>query len=75
MINTAFFPGWQAELNGQEIEPEIYQGKMKFILPRGEHLLKLEFRDTLTRKVANFVSLTSLLAFLGFVFVRKKKSA
>ena len=75
LVNTAFFPGWQAKLDEQIIVPEIYQGKMKFVLLQGEHWLKLEFKDTLIRRIANYISLASLLAFLGFVFVRKKKSA
>ena len=61
LVNTTFFPGWQAELNGQNIEPEIYRGKMKFVLPLGEHLLRTEFKDTPIRKVANVVSLGFLL--------------
>lgn len=61
ILNIAFFPGWQAQLDGQKIEILNSKGRIKVNLPAGEHKLEFVFSDTLVRRLANTISLFSLV--------------
>jgi len=67
LINTAFFPGWRLEINGQEKQPQIQAGKIKFVLPAGSHQITLRFTNTAIRTLANLISLGAWLGLICFV--------
>lgn len=70
--NIFYFPGWTAYDNNNktEIKPDSY-GLISFRLNPGKHLVKLNFEETLVRKIADFISLGTL-GFLIFLLIFKR---
>lgn len=70
-INTIFYPGWKAYING--IETQIRQddptGTMLIEGDRNSNKVYLEFGETLPRTVANGVSIFSIIVLL-FILLR-----
>lgn len=75
VVNTTYFPGWQATLDGQFQEIIIGEpyGNMFIPIPQGRHELKIDFANTPIRMVANMASILSVLISLVFVYKGKKK--
>jgi hypothetical protein len=71
-INTAYFPGWQYIVNVTDTKPEIQNGLPVVMIPSGDTVLQMRFRDTPVRKIANIISLLSLGACLYLYDKRKK---
>ena len=71
--NIFYFPGWQAYDGNHKIkiEPDQY-GLISFKLKPGEHSIKLKFDETLVRKAADLISL-STLGFLIFLLIFKRR--
>lgn len=64
-VNTLYFPGWTAAVNGRVV-PIDYQkeGIIRFPVPEGTHVVRVYFTETPVRKAADIMSLVSL-AILG----------
>ena len=77
---TYYFEGWRVLLDGRDV-PIQYKntpgGIMSFVLPAGKHDLRIVFRDTPVRAVANAISLAAagLLFMLAFLFLFKVPGA
>jgi len=70
----AYYPGWQAKVDGQETE--IYyeeDGRIRVILDQGEHLIELFFKETKLRLISNWISLASLILLTGGLVITKRK--
>lgn len=68
------FPGWHLYLDGERgetLEPSDL-GLIKAKIPPGQHQVKLRFENTRLRRIANLISLASLLA-AGFFYAKNKK--
>ncbi|MGQ9627525.1 MAG: DUF6541 family protein [Anaerolineae bacterium] len=66
-VNTLYFPGWRAYLDGQPVEVKIAppHGLIEVEIPPGEHRLSLRFEDTPLRLWANLISLLAWVALLA----------
>jgi hypothetical protein len=66
---TAYYPGWQASIDGAPTAIAIWGdlGGMAVVVPAGEHRLELRFEDTWPRTVGQVVSGISLLL-VGMLF-------
>lgn len=64
--NTFDYPGWQAEINDEEVDiiPSEGTGLITILVPAGENNITITFRETPLRLLANGVSLVSLLVLL-----------
>ena len=74
-VNTVYFPGWQAKVDGQRI-PLRYdnkQGLIRLEIMPGKHHVLVEFGETPVRLLADIISLGSLLV-VGGIFIRKYKN-
>ena len=73
-INVFNFPGWKAFIDKKETVIKESE-KLKLItlrIPSGEHKIEVVFTDTPIRKLANFISLVSLITILiGGLNVKK----
>lgn len=68
-LNLHYFPGWRIYDNGNPIPFKItIQGLMAFILPAGNHHLKIIFENTPVRTAGNFLSILGLLGFGVLLF-------
>jgi hypothetical protein len=76
-INFYYFPGWNVYLNGSKVSIEILKpyGNMKVNIPKGKWKIQVKWEETGERKVADSISLLSLMVSLVFIFKPKKKYA
>jgi len=75
-FHTFYFPGWQAQIDGQPAAtaPVGPKGLIGVKLPAGQHRLKLSFTETPLRAVANALSTIALLITLGLFLLRRRHS-
>jgi len=75
-FNTVFYPGWGAMLDGKPVEL-FYQnskGVMQVVVPKGDHILSFEFRETGFRYVADLLSSIGVLLYgMYIVFLLSKR--
>ncbi len=73
-INTLYWPGWKASLNGQSIHisSDNPKGVMTIEIPSGEQQVVLQFIETQTRLVADIVSIISFVILIVFVRFQKR---
>ena len=76
VLNTVYFPGWRATIDGRPAEIEITdpEGLIAVRAPAGEHLIRLDFEDTPIRTLGERISLASLavaLALLALAWIRR----
>ena len=81
MENTLYFPGWTVLVDGVVIEPEfqsgLHRGIMTFWVSEGVHSVSVEFRDTKIRRIAQYISIGSVvlsLVSIGFYSIWKKRT-
>ncbi|MBI2442975.1 MAG: glycosyltransferase family 39 protein [Candidatus Levybacteria bacterium] len=74
IVNTAFFPGWEAKISGKSLTLRRTEtGVMKLSLPKGNYFVTMEFVDTMVRRVGVFITLFSVVlagATTGFALFR-----
>jgi hypothetical protein len=58
--NIAYFPGWQAFLDGQKTPIIKNRGLITLFIPQGQHQIDFYFKNTPIRTFANKISLISL---------------
>lgn len=62
LINTAYFPGWIALVNGKDIEIKPNsEGIMELNAPKGSYVIEVRLEDTPVRKIAKLISLSVLI--------------
>lgn len=74
-INTLYYPGWGAELNGfpAPIRYRNPKGTITIGVPTGEHRLIVEFRETPLRLLADSLSALSVIMAFSFAGGELKK--
>jgi len=60
-INTAYFPGWKAWLDGKNIKITVQNYLMAIQVPKGNHRIKIAFTNTNIRLISDIISLTALM--------------
>jgi hypothetical protein len=71
IVNIAYFPGWEVYIDGLEKEIIILDRGFMISIPPGKHEVVIKFENTKVRKIANLITLLSLL-FVSGIFVRRK---
>ncbi len=74
-VNTIYFPGWEAVINGRNTEISYLDGNGLIILnlDPGENYVVVSFKETMLRIIANLISFISgglLLVYLLFIIKR-----
>jgi len=69
-INTIYYPGWQLFVNSQKWDFDYQNdlGVIQFKIQKGENKVKIIFKETPLRKMADLISLGSLIFLLTFLF-------
>jgi hypothetical protein len=72
IFKLLYFPGWQAQVDGQPAipQPAPESGLLSLTLPAGKHQVTLTFGETPLRRWADMVSLAAWSALLMFVIRR-----
>lgn len=64
-LNQFYFPGWHARLLPQDeplpVYPSTQQGLVTVDLPAGEHILEIGWADSWLQKIAEWISIATLL--------------
>lgn len=74
-VNTFYFPGWQARLDGKplEVSPASQSGLIHFTVPAGEHELALYFGSTAVTRLGDGVSLVAVAALLALLATQRRR--
>src|SRR3989344_3795826 len=71
--NTLYFPGWKVYVDGKPVEITYadanWRGEITFPVPPGTHSVRVVFEETKLRRVADAISLVSLTALVGILFI------
>lgn len=67
-VNTYYYPGWRAYIDGKEVEinPLGKHYLISFPIPYGEHFVEVKFTNTNIVRVANLISLFTLVSVLSY---------
>jgi hypothetical protein len=73
-INTLYFPGWYAFVNGKpaEILYNNPKGLISLRLDKGVNSVEVVFRETPLRLFSDLISIISMLGLVTFILIRKK---
>ncbi|MBZ5677905.1 MAG: glycosyltransferase family 39 protein [Acidobacteriia bacterium] len=73
-MSTAWFPGWDAQVDGQSVSagPGIPSGLLTFQVPPGEHTVQVSFGRTRLEKIAVGISITSLMLAIACCGIGKR---
>ena len=66
-VNTVYFPGWKAFVDGKET-PIVFMpdGVIHITVNIGSHIVRVQFTDTFSRRTGNFLSIFSLGWIIGW---------
>ncbi|MCL4459610.1 MAG: 6-pyruvoyl-tetrahydropterin synthase-related protein [Chloroflexi bacterium] len=76
LFDIFYFPGWQAYVDDHPVPIKAYEpyGFITFDVPKGEHLVTLQFEDTPMRRLADLVSLLTIPAtILLLLFIKPEE--
>ena len=64
-VNILYFPGWQGIVRGARKDPNVdAQGRMVFVLPKGQYEFHVTFQKTPVRSLSTFISIFSFAMFV-----------
>ena len=68
-VQTFWFPGWQATVNGQAVETQAHSsdGTIEFPIPTGHSAIVVSFEDTPIRTTAEIISLLAAIVLAGLI--------
>lgn len=66
IINTAYFPGWTAKINGKKVRLENYNGRMLLYVPNGVNGIRIFLDSTGVQKFSYVYFLVSVLVLVLF---------
>lgn len=79
--NTLYFPGWNIYVDNKPVDVQFqdpeYRGLMTFVISKGQHKVRVVFEDTKLRKIANIISIVTVIALgcIGIAVSRKRKKS
>jgi hypothetical protein len=75
LFPTLYWPGWQAEVDGQAatLQPAPGSGLIMIDLPPGEHTVDLHLGKTTVRWLAELISLTAVLLIIFSLFKARRR--
>ena len=75
LYRAFFYPGWRAWIDGMAVElhPQPDTGLIMLRVPAGEHRIRIRFRETGWRKVADVLSVLSVAALAWTVVSRQDR--
>lgn len=75
--NTLYFPGWYVYIDGKQSQIEFQdpknRGIMTFFVEKGEHNIDIIFQETKLRKLADILSIGSVMSIVFFMLLGVKK--
>lgn len=74
VVRRYYFPGWKVFMDDKQvnIKPHGEEGLISFIVPSGQHKVRVELVGTEIQKMGNWISLIAFFAILAVVIFRVK---
>lgn len=75
-FNTVFYPGWGGMLDGKPVELSYQNpnGLIQVVVPKGDHIISFEFRETGFRYIADLLSSIGVLLYgMYIIFLLSKR--
>lgn len=73
VLPLAYFPAWEALVDGRFVKLESSKAGSAISMPSGSHNLQLVFKETPIEMTGNLISIAGILAlFVGIIYSRKK---
>ncbi len=74
-VNTIYFPGWQAKVDGQKtlINYQNSFGLITFKLPKGEHKVIIDYGKTPVHLFSEIISLVALIGTGSYLYILWRK--
>lgn len=73
--HTQYFPGWRVYVDGSktpiEFQDQNWRGLLTFIVPEGNHSVRIQFEETAIRLIANIISIVSSIVLVGALGVKR----
>lgn len=73
--HTQYFPGWKVFVNGKSVpiqfQDQNWRGQITFFVPKGVNNVKVEFGESKIRFIADLISLSTLVFFLGVGILKR----
>ncbi len=70
----ADFPGWQVEIDGEQVTHEkTVEGLLQITVPEGSHLVGVRFTSTPVRAWGNSISVASLVVLFAIVLYKEQR--
>ena len=60
MFPINYFPGWEASIGGQKVSTYHKEGLITSLVPAGDYMVSLNFKNTFVRTIGNTLSVISL---------------
>lgn len=70
-VNTVYFPGWYAKVDGAPVPIMHERGIIQLVIPKGEHTIEIFWKETPLRTLSNGISIGSILVLLFFAYKKK----
>jgi len=70
-FNTLYYPGWGATVDKKPV-PISYKnrfGVMEIHVPKGNHVISIEFRETVFRFIADLISVAGIVLFIMYALL------
>lgn len=75
-VNTLYYPGWGATIDDTKVHIDYSNSEdvMRIFVPAGNHHVVVSFRETISRFIADCLSLASLIVYVVFLRLARRGS-
>lgn len=73
LINTGFFPGWQAKINGKPTQIENLRGRISIKIPKGKSSIRIYLGSTTIQKASYAYFLLSILLIIYITYENSRR--
>ncbi len=74
--NTAYFPGWEVRVDGKKVTIQFqdmnHRGLITFNVPKGQHNVRIRFKETPIRLLSDIISVISLAVIVGVLLFENR---
>lgn len=72
-VNKAYFPSWEASLEGKNLKIEEINNGMQFYLPDGKQIAEMRIKSTPIQIIGNMLTIIGIVIVFVVIIVKKKK--
>lgn len=77
LSHTQYFPGWRVYVDKKQVPIQFqdanHRGEIQFVIPKGNHRIKISFSESRERFIADIVSILAILFMIYYYAISNKK--